>query len=100
MNALGRVLSILATLPMVGCELLQDNQQRDVVTVIKLDATDTACTLYMEKHLATDSSALESSLAERDARFEIRGRKEELKEINDLGQLPENPEKPPYPTPP
>jgi hypothetical protein len=76
-----------------GCELLQNNQQRDVVTVIKLDATETACTLYMEKHLATDSSALESSLAERDDRFEIRGRKKEV----DAMQLPE---KPPYPTPP
>jgi hypothetical protein len=74
MNTLGRILSILATLPMVGCELLQDNQQRDVVTVIKLVSNDNECNLFMEKHLATDSSALESSFIEHDDRFEIRDR--------------------------
>jgi hypothetical protein len=62
---------LFTTLSLLGCELLQDNEQRDVITVIQLESA--GCSLYMEKHLATDNSALETSFAERDERFKIRG---------------------------
>jgi hypothetical protein len=74
MNRPGAILVLGIALQ--GCELLQDNNQRDMITVIQLESAE--CSLYMEKHLATDSSALESSFVERDDRFEVRGAPEKM----------------------
>jgi hypothetical protein len=62
---------VLLVVALQGCELLQGSEERDVITVIQLESAE--CSLYMEKHLATDSSALEGSFVERDDRFEVRG---------------------------
>ena len=56
---------------MTGCEILQDNNQREVVTLVKLSSP--GCTLFMQKALASDASALEGSLIELDDAFKLDG---------------------------
>lgn len=43
-----------------GCELLTDPEQREVVTVIKLESEE--CTFYLQKEMAIDNSSMSGNV--------------------------------------
>jgi hypothetical protein len=62
---------VLLVVALQGCELLQNNQQREVITMIKFVSPD--CSIYMQKALGSDTSSFEGSLIELDDAFELEG---------------------------
>jgi hypothetical protein len=62
---------VLLVVALQGCELLQNNEQKEIITMIKFVSPD--CSIYMQKSLGSDTSSFEGSVIELDDAFEIGG---------------------------
>lgn len=65
-------LTMLLMVPLlISCELLKDNEQREIITTIQFEAPE--CKLYLKKSLEIDASLFEGSAIELDNAFKIKG---------------------------